>query len=175
MRIGRMGHVGYQTPWVGRVGAWVMVRGEGLVLRVRNQISYMNWRDKVPLLLFIELPSLEKQLGCNMYFNIPTILVYIPFLSCHPYFISQSYIQNYMLSVCPSIRYGRSAEMTWPQDVRNRISSHWVLEATTRWSLRTVVMALATGTKQATGTHTSFLDRLYKNQATMHLHVVACS
>ena len=72
-----------------------------------------------------------------------------------------SYIQNYScLSVHPSIRYG---------DARDHISGHWALEARTRQSLWTAVMALATGT------NTNFLDRLYKKGNNVHLHVVACS
>ena len=59
-------------------------------------------------------------------------------------------------SVCLSVCYGRSAETIWPRDVRDCIYSHWKLEARTRQSLWTAVIALATDT------NTSFLDRLYK-------------
>ena len=81
-----------------------------------------------------------------------------------------SYIQNYScLSIRQSVRCGRSAETIWPQDIRDRISGCWVMEARTRRYLSTAVMALATGT------NTSFLDRLYKKGDSVYLHVVACS
>ena len=85
----------------------------------------------------------------------------------------ESYYIYKIIVVCPPVHYGRSVEMIWPRDVRDRSSGHWALETRTRWSLWTAVMALATGT------NTSFLDRLYKKQATMYtltcsgLHIVS--
>ena len=74
--------------------------------------------------------------------------------------------------VCPSVHYGRSAELIWPQDVRDHISGHWALiETRARQSLWMAVEALAIDT------NTSFLDGLYKLETgnNVHLHVVACS
>ena len=68
------------------------------------------------------------------------------------------------VSLRPSVTDRESAETIWPRDVRDRISGHWALEARTRWSLWTAIIALATGT------NTSFLDGLYKKQATMYTY-----
>ena len=54
--------------------------------------------------------------------------------------------------------YGRSAEVIWPCGTSGYISGPRALEARTRWSLRAPALALATGT------NTSFLDRLYKTK-----------
>ena len=82
-----------------------------------------------------------------------------------PCFHTHTHTHIKIIVVRPSVRYGRSAETIWPQHVRDRISSHRALEARTRKSLWAAVMALATGT------NTSFLDILYKEQATMYTYM----
>ena len=70
-----------------------------------------------------------------------------------------------IIVVCPSVHYGRSAEMIWLRDTRWSISGYRRLEARARRFLCVSVIALATDK------NTSVLDGLYKNQATMGTYI----
>jgi hypothetical protein len=70
-----------------------------------------------------------------------------------------------ILVVCPSVRYGRSAEMIWHRDKRGYILGPRALQARTRRSLWVPAMALATCT------NTSFLDGLYKTKQQTRTHI----
>ena len=87
----------------------------------------------------------------------------------YPWFVLSYNQYGNMIVVCPSVhpsvRYRRSAETIWPQDTRSCISSSWPKEATMRQSPWVPVKALATGTI------TSSLNRLYKNQSTMDTYM----
>ena len=65
-----------------------------------------------------------------------------------------------MIVVC-----GRSAETIRPRVTRCSIFSYQVIEARVKQFLCVSVSALPTGT------NTNFLDRLYKNQATMDTYM----
>ena len=78
----------------------------------------------------------------------------------HLNFVFYTHHHTKIIVVCPCIRNGRSMETIWPWDTRCCISAYCAIEARTRLFLWMPVMVLATGT------NTSFLDRLYNNQAT---------
>ena len=67
--------------------------------------------------------------------------------------------------MCVSICYGRSVETIWLQETGGCISGHWATETRTGQFLWAPAVALDTGM------NTSFLDRLYKNQATMDTYI----
>ena len=108
-------------------------------------LHHMLWQDyRVVLLVPLNASGGLKVLATT------SICIY-----CHVY-----------VSVHPSVCNRRSAETIWPQDTRRCISGYWVLKARTRQSLWAPVMTLATGT------NTSFLDRLYKIR---HIWTLTCS
>ena len=135
-----------------------------LLVFVQTQIA---WRNGYVValcnkLIIIALLLVGKIFGCRILYR-PSIWLG---QYCHPqteYFpillsqLCNDYTKSIVGSLCVS--NGRSAEMTWPCETRGFISNHWEMEARTSQSLWVTVKALTTGTD------TTFLDRLHKNQA----------